>query len=77
MVFDHVLDPQGSVVQRQTAGDYAAGAAAFDEVFYKGYGALRQDYSGRAGGAPAHHDPVGFGGQFGYYHDYTGRATWW
>ena len=25
----------------------------------------------------ARFDPVGFGGQYGYYHDYTGRATWW
>ena len=25
----------------------------------------------------ARFDPVGFGGRYGYYHDYTGRATWW
>ena len=25
----------------------------------------------------ARFDTVGSGGQYGYYHDYTGRATWW
>ena len=44
--------------------------AAVDETFYEGYGALRQDYDVlRGGGTPPHKDPVGFGGQFGYYTD--------
>jgi RHS repeat-associated protein len=68
--YDFVYNPQGTLVQRQTAGGYNASVAAVDETFYEGYGALRQDYDVlHGGGVPTHHDPVGFGGQFGYYTD--------
>ena len=68
--YDFLYDPQGNLVQRQTVGGYSASVAAVDETFYEGYGALRQDYDVlRGGGTPPHKDPVGFGGQFGYYTD--------
>ena len=57
-------------MERQTRGSFVSGSWAYDTAFYEGYGALRQDYYVAAGGGtPAHHDPVGFGGQFGYYTD--------
>ena len=68
--FDLLYNPQGNLVQRQTAVDYDTNVAAFDETFYEGYGALRQDYYVAAGGGtPAYTDPSGFGGQYGYYTD--------
>ena len=65
-----MCDLQGTLVQCQTAGGYGAAVAAVDETFFEGYGALRQDYDVlHGGGVPPHKDPVGFGGQFGYYTD--------
>jgi len=62
------FDPQGNLVQRQNPHAYAAGAGAYDETIYEGYGALRQDAKVYPS-AVAQYDPVGFGGQFGYYTD--------
>ena len=44
-------------------------AAAFDTLTYNGYGQLRGDLDSVSGQAEVYQDPVGFGGQFGYYTD--------
>ena len=71
--YDFSYDPQGSVVERQTRGSFVTGSWAYDTAVYEAYGAKRSDYgafSGSGGShAPAHTDPLGFGGQFGYYTD--------
>ncbi len=71
--YDFLYDPQGTLVQRQTAGGYSVGYGAYDQAIYEGYGALRQDVklsAGATGGTTVGaRDPVGFGGQFGYYTD--------
>jgi len=64
-----VYDPQGSVQQRHTDGSYTGGYAAYDRSTFEGYGALRQANKGSTGAIVGQHDPVGFGGQFGYYTD--------
>ena len=73
VAYDFAYDPQGNLIQRQSAGSYAAGNAAYDQAIYEGYGALRQDVkltaSKTGGAATTPRDPVGFGGQFGYYTD--------
>ena len=60
----------------------AAGTAKIVRVpvvdVYDAFGLSRQFIAdGPSPSSPTRYDPVGFGGQFGYYHDYTGRATWW
>ncbi len=73
VAYDFIYDPQGSVVERQTAGTYTVGYGAYDQAVYEGYGALRQDVklsaSATGGTTIAARDPVGFGGQYGYYTD--------
>ena len=64
-----MYDPQGSVQQRHTDGSYTGGYAAYDRSTFEGYGALRQANKGSTGASVGQHDPVGFGGQFGYYTD--------
>ena len=64
-----MYDPQGSVQQRHTDGSYTGGFAAYDRSTFEGYGALRQANKGSTGAIVGQHDPVGFGGQFGYYTD--------
>ena len=41
-----------------------------DTALYDAYGVLRADITPTTGGPSNHHDPIGFGGQFGYYTDY-------
>ena len=73
VAYDFAYDPQGNLIQRQSAGAYTVGYAAYDQAIYEGYGALRQDVkltaSKTGGAATTPRDPVGFGGQFGYYTD--------
>ena len=73
VAYDFVYNAAGSVVERQTVSTYGFGRAAYDRAVYEGYGALRSDTllsnSASGGTATAPHDPVGFGGQFGYYTD--------
>ena len=73
VAYDFAYDPQGNLIQRQSAGAYTVGYAAYDQAIYEGYGALRQDVKRTAsktgGAATTPRDPVGFGGQFGYYTD--------
>jgi len=73
IAYDFMYDPQGSLVERQSSGAYSVGYGAYDQAIYEGYGALRQDVklsAGATGGTTVGaRDPVGFGGQFGYYTD--------
>ena len=73
VAYDFAYDPQGNLIQRQSAGAYTVGYAAYDQAIYEGYGALRQDVkltaSKTGGAATTPRDPAGFGGQFGYYTD--------
>ena len=73
-VYCFSYDPQGNVTQRHTPSTYASilgPSPALDTQFYDAFGALRQDYGILTTGhsAPSHKDPVGFGGQYGYYTD--------
>ena len=63
-----LYDPQGNLVQRQSPHAYAGSSGAYDETFYEGYGALRQDVKVYPS-AVSQYDPSGFGGQDGYYTD--------
>ncbi|MCW3059473.1 MAG: tRNA3(Ser)-specific nuclease WapA, partial [Capsulimonas sp.] len=73
IAYDYLYDPQGNLVERQSEYDYNQGLPAHDQTIYEGYGALRSDtaiVNGPGGGSPVPaRDPVGFGGQYGYYTD--------
>ena len=57
-------------MQKHTPSNYSTPSPAYDTQFYDAYGVLRQDYGlYSTGAAPAHTDPVGFGGQWGNYTD--------
>ena len=73
VAYDYLYDPQGNLVQRQTRTAYNQGLGAFDQTIYEAYGALRSDtlvtINTAGGAATSPRDPVGFGGQYGYYTD--------
>ncbi len=67
-------DSQGSLVQRQTGG--AGGNTSYyalDTAMFDGYGVKLGDTDAFTGGAEGVRDSMGFGGQFGYCYDCTGR----
>ncbi len=63
----YTYDPQGNLVQRQSQSNGTT--RALDTAVYDGYGARLGDKDALAGGNLAYKDPVGFGGQHGYYSD--------
>ena len=65
-VHSFVYDPQGNVVQKQYWQNFAA--APYSTTSYEAYGKKGGEFTS-FGTAPTHHDPAGFGGQFGYYTD--------
>jgi RHS repeat-associated protein len=65
--YAYTYDPQGSLVQRQAAGNGQSDAT--DTVAYDGYGARLGDVDSTTGMGESYSDPVGFGGQWGYYGD--------
>ena len=67
--FDYLYDPQGNLVLRQSSGQPDG---LHDIEIYDGYGSLRSDTTITSIGSQdnaAPYDPIGFGGQFGYYTD--------
>ncbi len=63
----YTFDPQGNLVQRQSQNN--GQTRALDTAVYDGYGAKLGDIDALAGGPLAYQDPLGFGGQHGYYGD--------
>ena len=61
-------DPQGNLVQRQNENNTQF--LVSDTALYDAYGVLRADITPTTGGSSNHRDPIGFGGQWGYYTDY-------
>jgi len=63
----YLFDPQGNAIQKQ--GQTNSTYPLYSVTSYDPYGARSPEvYTG--GGASPHRDPVGFGGQWGYYTDY-------
>lgn len=75
-------DPQGNVVQPVALypiGGYGTPGVGNGPVrvtastAYDAFGGSYGHTADGGGNMPAAYEPAGFGGQFGYYHDYTGR----
>ncbi|MGI4791118.1 MAG: malectin domain-containing carbohydrate-binding protein [Janthinobacterium lividum] len=65
--YEYLYDPQGNLVQRQSQNNQATDVQ--DTVLYDAYGNPSSDLDAATGTAEAYKDPVGFGGQHGYYTD--------
>ena len=65
--YEYLYDPQGNLVQRQAHNNQAADV--LDTVLYDAYGNPSNDLDVGTGTAEVYKDPVGFGGQHGYYRD--------
>jgi RHS repeat-associated protein len=71
--YSFTYDPEGNLVQRHP--EISAGADALDTNLYDGFGAQIADIDAATGTAETRIDPVGFGGEYGYYFDKeTGKS---
>jgi RHS repeat-associated protein len=71
--YSFTYDPEGNLVQRHPA--ISDGADALDTSAYDAYGNLIADDNAATGVTEGRIDPVGFGGQYGYYFDKeTGKS---
>jgi RHS repeat-associated protein len=63
----YTYDPEGNLVQRhnQTSGSLDG----LDTVSYDAYGSPLLAVNATSGASEGHVDPIGFGGQWGYYSD--------
>jgi len=66
------FDPQGNVVQRKAEG-YTSWPV-YDTVLYDAYGMASGDFWSFGGFSP-HRDPVGFGGQWGYFTEWETKPN--
>ncbi len=65
--YAYTYDPQGNLVQRHSQN----GGPVFDVLEYDAFGLKREDFAAYQSSPETYTDPVGFGGQFGYYTDST------
>jgi len=63
--YAYTYDPQGNLVQRHSQN----GGPVFDVLEYDAFGLKREDFAAYQSSPETYTDPVGFGGQFGYYTD--------
>ena len=66
------FDPQGNVVQRKAEG-YTSWPV-YDTILYDAYGMASGDFWSFGGFSP-HKDPVGFGGQWGYFTEWESKTN--
>jgi len=67
------FDPQGNLVQRQAEG-YTSWPV-YDTVLYDAYGIASGDFWTFANQGSPHKDPVGFGGQWGYFTEWETKPN--